>query len=93
MFALGPGLLLQGPVLGIIEAIVSAFVGIFCLTSAVQGWMFTRMKPVNRLMTGAAALGFLYPSLLYSILGVLLLALAATLQWKIRKSEFIAQTV
>lgn len=82
IFAINPALLMQGSVLQIAEAVVSASLGIWALTSALQGWMFTRMKHFVRLITAAAALGFLFPNVLYSALGAILVIFAVLIQWR-----------
>ncbi|HSB05616.1 MAG TPA: TRAP transporter permease [Thermodesulfobacteriota bacterium] len=73
IFALNPGLLMQGTPLQVVEAVVSATLGILCLTSALQGWMFVRMSPFIQILTGVASLGYLFPNYLYSLAGTCLL--------------------
>jgi len=82
IFALNPGLLMQGSAFQIAEAIVSATLGILVLTSTLQGWMFVRMNNFVRLLTGIAAFGFLFPNIFCSLGGVVLLSATVLIQWR-----------
>ncbi|KAB7706526.1 TRAP transporter fused permease subunit [Bacillus aerolatus] len=48
MFVFGPELLLQGELVNIVIAVVTAMIGIICLASALQGWLFQKMNVFER---------------------------------------------
>mgnify|MGYP002570216555 CR=1 FL=1 len=56
VFAFGPELLMQGSPLGIILAVVSSSVGIIAFAAAMEGYCFTTVKPVFRILFGVASL-------------------------------------
>lgn len=56
MFFFGPGLLLQGEVVEIIFAVLSAFAGVFCIAGAVVGQMQLPLAPWLRVLIGATGL-------------------------------------
>jgi TRAP transporter 4TM/12TM fusion protein len=82
MFAYGPGLLGQGSVFNIVQNSVTAFVGIYCLTAALSGWMFTEMKFRMQIVTGAVALLLVVPNFNISIVGLALFGLILFFQAK-----------
>lgn len=73
MFVLGPALIMQGSVEMIIMSVISAIVGIFALTSAIQGWMLTGMSIPERVTGGLCAIFLMYPGLVSDSIGILLL--------------------
>jgi len=80
MFVFGPSLLMQGTTLNIAQSVVTAFIGILCLTAALQGWMFVRMNNAVRVMTGIAALLLVYPYFFYSMVGIVLFVVIVLIQ-------------
>ncbi len=80
MFVFGPSLLMQGTTLNVAQSVVTAFIGILCLTAALQGWMFVRMNNAVRMMTGIAALLLVYPHVLYSLVGIVLFVVIVLIQ-------------
>jgi len=64
MFFFGPGLLLDGEMVGIIGAIVSGFIGTFCIASSVVGYV-KRATPIwQRAVMAAAGIGLLHQGLI-----------------------------
>ena len=80
MFVFGPSLLMQGTTLNVAQSVVTAFIGILCLTAALQGWMFVRMNNAVRVVTGIAALLLVYPHVLYSLVGIVLFVVIVLIQ-------------
>jgi TRAP transporter 4TM/12TM fusion protein len=80
MFVFGPSLLMQGTTLNVAQSVVTAFIGILCLTAALQGWMFARMNNAVRVMTGIAALLLVYPHFFYSLIGIVLFVVIVLIQ-------------
>jgi TRAP transporter 4TM/12TM fusion protein len=62
LFALSPGLLLDGPVGMAALAIASTLFGIYLGSAAMIGHMLVPLSPVRRLLWGAAALALLLPA-------------------------------
>jgi len=60
LFVLGPALLMQGEAADIIRAVLTAGVGVFFLSAALQGWLLDRMNIVQRLLSLVAALLFMF---------------------------------
>jgi TRAP transporter 4TM/12TM fusion protein len=86
VFAMNPSLLLQGSPLSVLEAVVSAVLGILCLTSAVQGWIVVRLSAPLRALLGLSSLMFLYPDFYASTLGALILAGVLAVQLKTQRT-------
>ena len=82
MFVLGPGLLMQGTVSQIVISVITAFMGIFCLAAALQGWWMYAMDWRVRLLTACAALLLVYPHVVGSLVGVVLFAVVLMIQKK-----------
>ena len=82
MFVLGPGLLMQGDLFHIVVSVATAFMGIFCLAAALQGWMYIHMNWPLRMLTALTALLLVYPHAIGSLVGVGLLVLIIFLQRK-----------
>jgi len=84
MFLYSPGLLFQGGALGIALALVSACVGVFAFTAALQGWMLTDLGPVQRLLLGAAGLLQIIPGVETLVVGLVALVITWALSLRQR---------
>src|SRR5699024_5512353 len=69
MFVFGPALIMQEPVNEIIIAVISAIIGIFALTSSLQGWNLMKLTIFERIIGIVCALSLLYPDLITTIIG------------------------
>ncbi len=87
VFALNPVMLFEGNpgVFQIILIIITSLVGIFGVSSALQGYLFTNMNVIQRLMSGAAGLLLIDPNLVTDIVGVTLIA--AVIVWQILEKK------
>ena len=56
VFAFGPELLMQGTTISIILAVISSTVGVIAFAAAMEGYFFTTVKPVFRILFGVASL-------------------------------------
>lgn len=56
VFAFGSELLMQGTPQGIILAVISSSAGVIAFAAAMEGYLFTAVKPVFRILFGAASL-------------------------------------
>ena len=83
MFTLAPegvGLLLQGNLLNIIFATVSALVGITALTMGVGGWLLRKASWIERIILVVAGLILIYPSTNLDLIGLALFAVVLAYQ-------------
>lgn len=78
MFVFGPGLMLDGPVLQVGLAIVSAAIGVFGIAAAVIGYGVTPLSPPLRLVAAAAGLALLHQGWMTDLVGITGIALLLT---------------
>ena len=99
VFALNPIMLfegLEGPIavqiLNVILIIVTSLIGIFGVSSALQGYLLKNMNVVQRIIAGAAGILLIDPNWITDIVG--LAAIAAVIIWQVieRKSGEKKQT-
>jgi TRAP transporter 4TM/12TM fusion protein len=76
----GVGLLLKGTPLGVLHVTVTAAIGIAALAFGVQGWIFRKTTPIERVMLICAGLLLVYPTTAADVAGVGLVLLVAALQ-------------
>ncbi len=62
LFVLSPSLLMEGPVVSVVIAIVTAIAGVWLICAAVTGYMFRLIEPWLRLLTAIAGFGLLFPA-------------------------------
>jgi TRAP transporter 4TM/12TM fusion protein len=86
MFVYGPALLMQGTGSEVVLAAITALTGIFALTSALQGWMLTRMTRIQRVLGVISALLLIHTGWITDTIGVTFLLIGVASQWKNRKS-------
>jgi len=70
MFFYSPALLMLGSWPSIIHHLITASVGVFLLSAAVQGWFFGRANILLRLLIGGAALSMIAGGWLTDLIGV-----------------------
>ncbi|MPV86598.1 TRAP transporter permease [Ostreibacterium oceani] len=80
MFFYTPGMLMQGSGVENFHAFSSAALGIFMLTSAIQGWFFGRVIPVLRIVLFFAALAMISGGIVSDIIGLATGALLFAIQ-------------
>lgn len=85
MFIFGPELLMQGEPSMVILSIATAIVGIFSLTTSIQGWMLNRMNLIERLINLTSALLLIHSGWFTDIIGAFLLTGVTVYQFKKRK--------
>ena len=69
IFIFEPALLLMGDWATILQAVFTAVLGVVCLASSMQGWLFTESSPAERLMMFVAGIVLVYPGLLTDLIG------------------------
>jgi TRAP transporter 4TM/12TM fusion protein len=77
MFVYGPSLLFIGSWFEVLTSLVSASLGVVCLSAALHRWLLKPTVWWERLLLGAAAFCLIKPGLYTDILGLILLGLAA----------------
>jgi TRAP transporter 4TM/12TM fusion protein len=74
LFVYGPELMLYGTLGKIITTIISAIVGVTCMSIALQGWLFTTMSWLSRGLIFISGLCLVVPGLWTDLIGYLLVA-------------------
>lgn len=70
MFAYAPELILIGDPMNIILCVVTAIIGIYAFSVALEGWLFEKVSVVWRILIGCAALFMIYPEHISDIVGI-----------------------
>jgi TRAP-type uncharacterized transport system fused permease subunit len=74
VFVYVPGMLLVGRPFDIIRYILMGFVGIFSLTIATEGWLYTKVSLMRRILMIPISVMIFMPQLGYNIVGCAILA-------------------
>lgn len=90
MFFSSPELLMQGETLDIIHVVVGALLGVFLLSSAVQGWFFGRLNLVLRGVLVMAAISMINSGYLTDAIGLGTAVIVWAIQKKLVKPGAIA---
>jgi TRAP transporter 4TM/12TM fusion protein len=61
VFVYNPSLLFQGPLWLTAYSFAAAFIAVWAISAALEGWMFGRLNSALRLLSGAAALALVFP--------------------------------
>lgn len=69
-----------------IVVIITSITAVVMLGTAVEGYLFTKMNPIFRIILFAGALLFLNPNLMQDIIGFIVIILIVSIQW-IKKSK------
>ena len=87
VFAMNPVMLFEGNpgVFQIILIVITSVIGIFGVSSALQGYILTNMNPVQRIMAGAAGLLLIDPGLITDTVGISLIA--AVIVWQVLQKK------
>ena len=76
MFFFGPALLMQGSLVEILLAVGTSLLAVFCIASAVVGYLLRPLNILGRLVVAAAGLLFMYQSVVTAIAAAALLLAA-----------------
>ncbi len=74
VFVYVPGMVLVGTPIDILRYILMAFIGIFSLTIATEGWLYRRVNIIWRIVMIPVSFIIFMPQLSYNILGIVILA-------------------
>lgn len=70
IFLLSPAVLMVGEPMEIILAAITSILGVFCLTGAIEGYMFQYWSKPTRILLAVAALTMMVPGTLTDVIGV-----------------------
>ena len=70
IFLLNPAILLEGAGMEVVIASATAILGVFCLTGAIEGYMFKYWSPVSRVMLAVGALLMMIPGTMTDLIGI-----------------------
>lgn len=87
-----PALLLQGSPGFIIISTCTAIVGVLGMAGAIQGWMFTRCSPLERVLMFAGAACMIVPETYSDLVGIAIMVVVLAASWLKRKKELVART-
>ncbi len=82
MFAYDQSLLLIGPLPKIIISVVTAMIGVFCLSIAIEGYFRRTLAVWERIVAFIAALLLIAPGNINGVIGVVLLGILVAMQWR-----------
>ena len=87
VFAMNPVMLFEGNpgVFQVILIVITSLVGIFGISSALQGYVLTNMNPIERIMSAAAGLLLIDPNLITDIVGIALISTVVV--WQVIKKR------
>lgn len=87
LFVYGPSLLMQGTVGTILWSSLTALVGVFSLTAALEGWLLGRANLVERVLLAGAAFSLIKAGIWTDTVGFALFAAAFAWQLRYRMSR------
>lgn len=82
MFVFGPSLIMQGTVISIVVASITAFLGVYALAVALEGYLKQHLKVISRVILIIGSIMLLNVGVLTDIAGVILIGLILLLEMK-----------
>lgn len=82
LFVYYPALLMDGPVLDILQASLTGLMGVVALAAAIEGYFMGLLSVPLRLLTLVSALALLHPEKYSDVIGLLLFVFVGTLQYR-----------
>lgn len=88
IFCLNPAMLfIDTTVLEVIQVIITSFLGMFAIASAIEGYMFRVLGPVPRILLAIAGLMMMYPGTVTDIIGIAAIAVIFVIERGISKKN------
>lgn len=81
MFVYEPALLLQGSPVQVVQAVITAIIGVVGLAAGMQGWFVGRASMIERVLLVIGGLTLIYPGAITDILGFALLICVAAYEF------------
>lgn len=85
IFLMSPAILMVGTPMEVLMAAITSVIGIFCLTAAVEGYMFVLWNKISRVLLGIASLFLLKPGTVTDLIGLFLIIAAVIVDLLLRK--------
>jgi TRAP transporter 4TM/12TM fusion protein len=92
IFLLNPAILMVGSTFEVVSSAITAILGVFCLTGAIEGYMFKYWSVPSRILLGAAALCTMIPGTLTDLIGVGLIVVGFVLDTFVLKPQPVSET-
>ena len=90
VFALNPAMLfVDTTAFEVVTICITAFIGICAISAALEGYLLTHMKPLQRLLSAAGGLMLIYPGLITDFIGIGLVATVLALQILCRRKAAV----
>ena len=87
MFVFGNGLLMEGGLFSIIQAIVTASIGGYSLSVGLVGYQWTKMHPLMRIPYFAAAMLLIFQGSATDAIGIILLVIISAINYRLAKGK------
>ena len=71
--AYNPALLLEGTPVMIVQSTITAFVGVYLIAAAIQGYFMGHLNLLKRLIVACAAMGFMIVGTFTDVIGLIIL--------------------
>lgn len=92
MMVYGPAILLVGSAAEITLAIITGLIGIYCLASSIQSFLFIKTVWISRLMLLVAAICLIKPGLYTDIVGISFFVISIIIQLMLKRKTISSST-
>ena len=87
MFVFEPALLLNGSIPEVVQAVITAVIGVISLAGGMQGYLLTLCKPLERFLLISGGILLLYPGIKTDLCGLIFILVVYVLQYFRRKAD------
>ena len=94
MFCYTPAMLLIDTTpLRVVQIAITAFIGVFAVASALEGYCFARMHMITRIVIAAGGLMLIHPALLTDVIGIAVVVAILVFNRVVEKKKYAAPAV
>lgn len=94
MFCYTPAMLLIDTTpLRVVQIAITAFIGVFAVASALEGYCFARMHMITRIVIAAGGLMLIHPALLTDVIGIAVVVATLVFNRVVEKKKYAAPAV
>lgn len=94
MFCYTPAMLLIDTTpLRVVQIAITAFIGVFAVASALEGYCFARMHMITRIVIAAGGLMLIHPALLTDVIGIAVVVAILVFNRVVEKKKYAAPVV
>ena len=94
MFCYTPAMLLIDTTpLRVVQIAITAFIGVFAVASALEGYCFARMHMITRIVIAAGGLMLIHPALLTDVIGIAVVVATLVFNRVVEKKKYVAPAV